>query len=156
MLHIAQKLEEIVASVHAGLKAVNAEAAALHPSVGQWSPKEIVGHLIDSASNNHQRFVRLLEDGELTFPPYAQEAWVRLQVYNDADWNTLLSLWRTYNLHLAHLIRQVPAERLACCCTLGGQDSVTLKFLIEDYLAHLQLHLKQIAQQTGSAALDLW
>jgi hypothetical protein len=155
MDQIAKALEEIVTSVYADLKSIDSGKTELRPALGQWSLKEILGHLIDSASNNHQRFVRLLEDGELAFPPYAQENWVQLQAYHEADWNTLRMLWRTYNLHLAHLIRRVPAERLACCCTLGGQDSVTLKFLIEDYLAHLQLHLKQIAQQTGPAVLDL-
>lgn len=144
MEHIAGKLQTIIDQVYGQLVTLSPEAAATRPAAGQWSPKEIVGHLVDSAANNHQRFVRLLENGELTFPPYKQENWVRLQSYRTAQWEVLLALWRAYNLHLTHVIRQIPEERRSSPCTIGSNPPVTLEFLVEDYLAHLNLHVTQL------------
>src|SRR2546423_1159846 len=81
---------------------------------GKWSAKETLGHLIDSASNNHQRFVRAQFTDHLVFPGYEQEAWVRAQGYQDEPWPLLVGLWRSFNLHLAHLMGRSPeAARLA-------------------------------------------
>jgi hypothetical protein len=144
MKTFARELETIVEDVYTMLETMAGDSAATRPGTDQWSPKEIVGHLIDSAANNHQRFVRLMESGELTFPPYAQQNWVQRQAYQDADWTVLLSLWRAYNLHLAHVIRQIPEERLSSLCALGTSEPVTLCFLVEDYLSHLKLHVAQL------------
>lgn len=144
MKAVAKALEEIVADTVPKLKAISPEKAAARPSAKQWSPSEIVGHLIDSASNNHQRFVRILHSAKLVFPPYAQEDWVLLQDYRAADWTILIELWRSFNLHLAHLIRQIPSDRLARRCTIGDCEPVTLGFLIEDYVVHMTMHVKQL------------
>src|SRR2546421_5895318 len=81
---------------------------------GKWSPKEIIGHLIDSASNNHQRFVRAQFTDDLVFPGYEQERWVRAQAYNEEPWPLLVGLWKHFNLHLAHVMKHSPeAARLA-------------------------------------------
>lgn len=144
MEKIANALVRIVASVAPVLGQVGEQEAAVRPAPDEWSQKEVVGHLIDSAANNHQRFVRAQLVPELIFPPYEQETWVQLQDYGRAPWEQLVDLWRQYNLHLAHLIRTIPEDKLGTICRIGANEAVTLGFLIEDYLAHLRLHLKQL------------
>jgi len=111
---------------------------------GKWSPKQIVGHLIDSASNNHQRFVRAQQVPALSFPKYAQDSWVGLQHYNERSWEDVLALWHAYNLHLAHVISRIPESQRQVPCTIESSTPVTLGFLASDYVAHLRHHLAQV------------
>jgi len=100
--------------------------------------------LIDSASNNHQRFVRMQLADNLKLFKYAQEDWVKVQHYQSTDWASLIELWRVYNLHLARVIAQVRPETLGHTCTLSDSEPVTLQFLMEDYLTHMDHHLKDL------------
>lgn len=109
-----------------------------------WSRKEILGHLIDSASNNHQRFVRAAIDGEYEGPGYMQEEWNRVGGYQTFRWSTLLSLWTNYNLLIAHVLENVPVDKGKGICKVAENPPVTLEFLAEDYVAHLQHHLDQM------------
>lgn len=111
---------------------------------GKWSKKELIGHLIDSAANNHHRFVRAQFTDHLAITRYDQEAWVKHQDYAGQSWPQLLALWKSYNLHLLHVASRIPAERLDCLCRLEDGESVSLRFLVEDYVAHLKHHLRQI------------
>jgi hypothetical protein len=116
------------------------EAEASTSESGRWSKKEIIGHLIDSASNNHQRFVRI-QTGDGTPPArYAQEDWVRVQRYSDASWRELIDLWRAYNFHLAHVIAHTAPEMLGKTAVVAAGE-VSLGYLMEDYLEHLRHHL---------------
>ena len=122
---------------------------------GKWSPKQIIGHLIDSAAHNHQRFVRAQFSDDLVFPGYEQEVWVEVQRYNDEPWSQLVQLWRYYNLHLAHVMSNIPVDlrtkprarhnldRIAWQ-TVSTSEPVTLEYFMQDYVGHLQHHLKQI------------
>src|SRR5205085_12042717 len=76
----------------------DAEASAAS-APGHWSRKEILGHLLDSAANNHHRFVRAQYQGELTMPAYVQEKWVLTQDYQGRPWNDLVLFWTAYNRH---------------------------------------------------------
>src|SRR3954470_3626060 len=91
---------------------ISEEESARAVAPGKWSPKEIIGHLIDSASNNHQRFVRAQFKDDLSFPGYEQEAWVSVQQYASEPWPQLIALWKNFNLHLAHLMSHVPEDVL--------------------------------------------
>ena len=122
---------------------------------GKWSTKEILGHLIDSAANNHSRFVLAQLKDDLLFPGYEQEGWVRVQQYQQASWPQLVELWRAYNLHLLHVMSCVPNEKLNHRCaqhslqkiafeTVEQSEPVTLEYLMKDYVVHLKHHLRQI------------
>jgi hypothetical protein len=103
-----------------------------------------VGHLIDSATNNHNRFVRAILGHEVRLPKYEQEGWVRVQGYASADWSALLELWRLYNLHLARVIELIPPDAAGTPCYIGDNPPMRLDELAEDYVRHLEHHLAQV------------
>lgn len=111
---------------------------------GHWSRKEILGHLIDSASNNHQRFVRGQLDRELISPSYAQNEWVATERFNDREWADLVQFWLAYNRHLLHIMSHAAPERLNSIVRVGGDDPVSLEFVMIDYVRHLKHHLEQL------------
>lgn len=111
---------------------------------GAWTRLEILGHLIDSAANNHQRFVRAMDQGELTWPGYDQNAMVRVQQFGRATPALLISLWESFNFYLAHLVSLLQEGQRRVTCIIGDSAPVTLEFLIFDYVAHMQHHLRQI------------
>ena len=137
------------------LQQISEEHAATPAAEGKWSPKQIVGHLIDSAANNHQRFVLAQFSDDLVFQGYDQEAWVEVQHYNDEPWSNLVQLWRQYNLHLCHVMSAIPPETSTkprvrhsldtiAWNTVNASEPATLEYFMRDYVAHLENHLKQI------------
>lgn len=147
---VADGLVQAVEETTAFLQGLDSDRMTHKPAPGKWSIQEIIGHLIDSATNNHQRFVRAQLLPELVLPGYEPDGWVACQHYNDASWPEVLDLWRLYNLHLAHVIRNVPDEALGVACKIGDFKTETLQFLIEDYLVHLKHHLAKVHQQAES------
>ena len=141
---VAEELVQVVRLAAADLRGIAPDAAMERPAPGKWSRKEILGHLVDSASNNHQRFVRAQEGAEMRGPGYAQEHWVAAQDYQGRDWQELIALWEAYNLHISHVIRAIPAARLATPCIIADREPVTLLYVVQDYLDHLRHHLRQI------------
>jgi hypothetical protein len=109
-----------------------------------WSRKQILGHLIDSAANNHQRFVRGQFDRELITPGYAQREWVATERFNDRDWNDLVQFWLAYNRHLLHIMSHAAPERLDSIVRIGENDPVSLEFVMIDYVSHMKHHLEQL------------
>src|SRR5262245_51813731 len=144
MQAIIEDFRSTLSSASKQLSGISESESSRVPEVGQWSRKQILGHLIDSASNNHQRFVRAQLSEELIFPAYQQEDWVIAQRYQQESWSQLLELWQSYNRHLLHVMSCVPAKKLGCRCVIGSNQPVTLEFLIKDYLVHLKHHLRQI------------
>ena len=133
------------------LNKLRAELGALSPSladtpwrVGGWTRKQILGHLLDSAANNRQRFVRAAIDGRYAGPNYAQDAWVVAHGYSDESWETLLRWWQAEHEILAAVVDRIPEERLEASCVVGDNAPVTLRFLIEDYLSHQRGHFAQL------------
>lgn len=140
---LAAQLQERVHASEPQLNHISSETWAKHPQPGKWAPIEILGHLIDSASNNHQRFVRLQYESEPTIV-YAPDQWVDYQGYIDREPAQLISFWVLYNLHLAEVIKRMPETLSDNICIVGKGEKVTLKWLVEDYLVHLDHHLKQL------------
>jgi hypothetical protein len=155
VLDRGQDLRDVVQRATAELLRVPPDVAASRPAPAKWSIKEIVGHLIDSASNNHQRFVRAQWTADLVFPGYDQDAWVASQRFAEAPWPDLVVLWRELNLHLARTVAALPADicqrprhphnldRIAFR-TVPADQPATLDYFIRDYVGHLEHHLRQI------------
>ena len=141
---VAGELLSIVEVTSESLRRIDDSKASLRSAPGNWSKKELLGHLIDSAANNHQRFVRAQHVQELIFPAYEQEHWVSSQGYSERPWPELIDLWRLYNRHLAHVISLIPQEKLAVICVIGTNEPVRLGYLLEDYLVHMRHHLQEL------------
>lgn len=148
-------LRSTLSAESARLMAISETDASRRPAPGKWSPKEVIGHLIDSAANNHTRFIRAQIADDMIFPGYDQDVWVRLQRYNDRPWAELVSLWKMYNTHIASIIGTIAPERLSLQRTRHNLDQVgwrtiprdepaTLEYFIRDYVAHMKHHLAQI------------
>lgn len=144
MKELSLKLLSVIDAAEPKLRKTNAADTTKPVLAGGWSRKQLIGHLIDSASNNHQRFVRAALQASLDFPGYEQDDCVRVQAPQEGDWELLVSLWAAYNRYLAHVIAHLPESKLGTLCRIGAEEAVTLDFLAKDYVRHLLHHLGQI------------
>jgi DinB family protein len=137
------------------LLALSDAAASTPRAPGKWSPKEIVGHLIDSAVNNHARFVRAQLQDDLVFDGYDQDAWVRVQRYGEQPWPDLVRAWRRANQRIAAIMATASREELSRRRARHNLQTIafvappspadaTLGYFMRDYVAHLEHHLRQI------------
>ena len=111
---------------------------------GGWSVKQVLGHLLDSLSNNHQRLSRYVAQGDLAFPAYDQEAFVARAHYAGFCFRTLLSLWYDYNRLLLHMVANIPPEDLGSTITVGDRPSLTIEELVDAYFAHIEVHERHV------------
>jgi hypothetical protein len=144
MIELAAALRDEVDRVSAVLRELDEREASQPRGAGRWTKREILGHLIDSAANNHQRFVRAQFTSPFTWPGYEQDTWVAVHGYRDRAWAELVELWAALNRHVAAVIERVPAEKLATPCTIGGEGPASLEWWMRDYLRHLRHHLAQL------------
>jgi hypothetical protein len=156
MIGYAEDLRETVTRAGERLLMVSEADAARRPGPGKWSAKEIIGHLVDSAANNHQRFVRAQFQDDLIFTGYAQAEWVQAQRYQDAPWQSLVVLWREYNVHLARVMDATPETvrlrerrrhnlQQIALNPVAEHTPATLDYLMRDYVVHLHHHLRQVS-----------
>jgi hypothetical protein len=137
------------------LLAINDDDSSRRPAPGKWSPREIVGHLIDSASNNHQRFVRAQFTEDLICAGYEQDRWVETQQYQEAPWHELVALWAAFNRHMARVMATAPESvrmkprqphnlHQLAWQPIPQDRPATLDYFMRDYVAHLEHHLRQV------------
>jgi len=147
MQDISSDLIKTVETFYKKYKSTDDKKASIKPEPNEWSLKEIMGHLINSASNNHQRFIGLQFVTEMTLPEYQkyQIDWIGVEKMNDLRISDLLLLWKQYNILIAHIIETVNKEKLGNYL-LSGDKKMALEFLITDYFRHLKDHLVQFEQ----------
>jgi nitroreductase len=126
------------------LAAIARERARTRPSPDAWSANEELGHLIDSASNNHQRIVRVQFEDKLALPGYDGDRWVALHGYQLREWTDLIALWKAANAQLLAAAEAAPESAWAHTLTVDSSEPITLEFLINDYVAHMTSHLRHI------------
>ena len=153
---------ETILDATSRLRSISPEESRNKPAPDDWAPIEILGHLIDSAANNHQRFVRSQFTDDLFFQGYEQNNWVNSQNYLDESWPDLIQLWSYYNLHLHHVASVMPADVLTkprykhnldeiSFVGVNPGESSNMEYFIRDYVVHLRHHLGQIFGEKHSA-----
>ena len=144
------ELRRIVSEAPAEWARTRDRDAGKSPREGQWSPKQVVGHLIDSAQVNLQRFLRgQIEPGFAMV--YPQDEFVALNAYQERSWADLMTLWVALNRQLLGVVERIPAEKLDNLCGAGDEDW-TIRFRVIDYVAHLENHCAQIRKRTEANA----
>ncbi len=156
MLLVAQHLRETIHTAKTGLLAITESRASEKPYAEKWSIKEILGHLVDSASNNHQRIVRMQGSRDIGTFSYEQLHWVTSQHYRSEKWDDLVNAWYFYNLHLAHIIELIDPQSLSNVCHVDNGKPVTLQFIASDYVKHMQHHLDQIFSDADPRERKKW
>ncbi|HXE11271.1 MAG TPA: DinB family protein [Bryobacteraceae bacterium] len=123
------------------LRALTDAQASVPRGEGKWRPKEELGHLIDSATNNHVRFAAASLSPKFRGSGYAQDDWVRLHGYSTMQWASIVDFWSGYNRLLVRLIERIPESQMQAQVIVGANEPVTLRFLIDDYILHMQHHI---------------
>ena len=141
---LAQWFRTQLNEIHSVLFAVPPAVSDTPWRPGGWTRKNIVGHLLDSAANNRQRFVRAATEGSYEGPKYAQDAWVAAHGYAEQNWDDLLLWWSAEHEILMAVVDRIPEDKLQALCRVGDDEPVTLRFLVEDYVRHQNHHLAQI------------
>jgi hypothetical protein len=142
----AELLREIIKNTKPDLQSFSDDFAGVKFDPNKWSKKEILGHLIDSATNNHQRFIRAAQNTAHDFPNYDQNRWVEVNRYNERNWNELVDFFCLYNLFLSRIFDSLPQDTMNNLCNFGNQGQVRLEFVISDYIRHLKHHIQKILE----------
>ena len=156
MNSIATELHELIERARGELLAIPESTAEMKPYPDKWSLKEVLGHLVDSAANNHQRIVRMQETRDIGTFSYTQQHWVSTQHYQNEPWHNLVDFWDRYNDHMAHIIGHVDPGALDHHCDIGYAKPASLRFVIEDYVRHIRHHLEQIMSVADPKSRTQW
>lgn len=148
---ITQQIEKLISAWEVKLLQLPMEVRTDRVNNQNRTVKQIIGHMIDSACNNHQRIVRLQYNKELSFPDYRQDndKWIDVQKYQNEDWSLMVNLWKFYNLHISHVFLNIDEVALSNTWTDGDGAKITLHEMVEAYLVHLELHLYEIGDLIG-------
>jgi len=143
---LAARFRASIEQAERALRGVTEEQAGARPAEGGWSRKEELGHLLDSAQNNHQRIAVAAMEGRYEGPGYAQNDWVHLHGYHELSWEHLLRHWLERNWMLGRVVARIPQERLSAPMRVGDEAQMTLGALVESYLDHMRHHVEHIAR----------
>lgn len=157
-------LNNVLDTIKPMLEQLSETETSIKPRPEKWSKKEILGHLIDSSYNNYQRFIHANFQDHLVFNGYQQDDWVALQNYQNRDWQSLIDLWYHSNLHIVHLVNNLPENVLFKIHEKHNLDKVTgkplpenqaanLDYLISDYIVHLEYHMVVILPEYKKVAV---
>jgi hypothetical protein len=146
---ISKEIISLVEEWEPVLSRLSGDTISLRKNSQNRTIKQIVGHIIDSASNNTHRIVHLqYQTPPLIFPNYAtlgnNDRWIAIQDYQNEDWMVLVQLWKYSLLHISHVIRNVKPDKLENDWISGPGEKVTLEKMITDFPRHLRLHLSEI------------
>ena len=142
---LAERLKKAVKEAGRRLREISEADSAIRTTGGDgWSRKQELGHLLDSATNNRARFTVAALEGQYSGPTYDATGWAEFGGYADTAWTELLELWERMNISIATVVTRVPEDRLHAPCKIGNSAPVTLEFLIDDYILHMQHHLDHI------------
>lgn len=154
-MSLTNRIDFLIRQVEEILSGEDDSVLSMKSSENKWSKKEIIGHLCDSAVNNLSRFIRAqIEIQPFAVIPYSQNKWVELNYYNEMKMNEIISYWQALNRQIIHVIRNMPEDKLAIICSIGSEaafrentdNNKTLFWLIEDYVFHMEHHLRQILE----------
>jgi DinB superfamily len=145
-------LRELLQRVPSHLERLSKEKVEGKATPSAWSPKEELGHLLDSAANNHQRIVRAQLENNLAMPGYEQNRWVAAHRYQSRDWHELIDLWKAFNRQLLAAAESVPESAWSNTLTVANSAPLTLEFVFDDYLVHMLHHLQHIGIETAGLA----
>ncbi len=143
------QLERAVAVMPGRLAGISNRRAAARPGPDSWSPKQELGHLIDSVANNHQRIVRAQLEDNLALPSYDGDRWVEIHRYQDRDWTDLIALWRVGNAQLLAAAEVAPEDAWSHKLSVGGSEPMSLRFVLDDYVDHMASHLRHIGVEVN-------
>jgi hypothetical protein len=144
---LSRRLAQTIERELPNLRALSDEQASLARAPGKWCAKEELGHLVDSAANNHIRFVGSALESQFRGPGYAQDEWVSLHGDSTTPWGAIVDFWFAYNSFLTRLVERIPEPQLETQCFVCRNEPVTLSFLIDDYILHMQHHIDQMLRR---------
>lgn len=138
------RLAYLIDTVPALISRMDREDLYHQPAPGKWSRHEILGHLVDSAANNWQRFVRIQFEDNLHLT-YDQDNWNQYSYHTKNDITHTIAVWQVINRHLLYIIQNIPEDKMQRISYANSPEPLTLQFLIIDYIAHMEHHLEQIS-----------
>ena len=146
-----RKMLQLIEAWESRLLTLSEETISQKRNKQNRSIRQVLGHMIDSASNNTHRMVHLqYRESPMTFPNYAtfgnNDRWIAIQDYQHEDWHNLVQLWKFSNLHVIHVIRNVNTEKLENQWISGENETISLQQNIEGYLPHFKLHLGEMEE----------
>ncbi|MCD8044421.1 MAG: DinB family protein [Tannerellaceae bacterium] len=152
-LAISREILQVIEEWEIVLQQLDRELICTKRNKQNRTIKQIVGHLVDSASNNIHRIVQFhYQPDPMIFPDYANcgnnDRWIAIQNYQEEDWDNLIQLWKYTNIHIAHLIRQVDTTKLAHNWINAFGEKISLREMITSYPSHLHLHINEIKEMT--------
>ncbi|TCZ80967.1 DinB family protein [Paenibacillus albiflavus] len=145
-MDIVTRLELLIKEIPSMMDTISDEDFNKKHAKDKWSKKEILGHLCDSATNNHMRFVKImLSEGLISCEAYLQNQWVSIHDYqNNYSKSELTALWKQLNLQIYYTLKGASENDFNKQCILPNQSIVTLEWLFTDYIEHMVHHMKQI------------